>query len=116
MAEVGGRTNHCILELKGIYKDFDGLEVLFGINLGIQDGERHAIIGPNGAGKSTIFNLITGKYLPSKGNILFKGQDITGILTFQAQSPGNGPILPDNQHLPDHDGLPERAECHPLQE
>lgn len=67
-----------ILELKEIYKDFDGLGVLFGINLEIREGERHAIIGPNGAGKSTLFNLITGKYLPSSGKIFFKGQDITG--------------------------------------
>ena len=88
MAEGAGRTNHCILELKGIYKDFDGLEVLFGIDLGIQEGERHAIIGPNGAGKSTIFNLITGKYLPSKGNILFKGQDITGVSPFKLNRQG----------------------------
>ncbi len=88
MAEGAGRTNHYILELKGIYKDFDGLEVLFGIDLGIQEGERHAIIGPNGAGKSTIFNLITGKYLPSKGNILFKGQDITGVSPFKLNRQG----------------------------
>ena len=59
------RSDKHILELKEVYKDFDGLEVLFGINLAIQEGERHAIIGPNGAGKSTLFNLITGKYFPA---------------------------------------------------
>jgi branched-chain amino acid transport system ATP-binding protein len=78
MAEAAGKSGNPILELQGIYKDFDGLEVLFGINLGIQQGERHAIIGPNGAGKSTIFNIITGKYMPSKGKVLFQGQDVTG--------------------------------------
>jgi len=78
MAEAAGKSGNPILELQGIYKDFDGLEVLFGINLGIQQGERHAIIGPNGAGKSTIFNVITGKYMPSKGKVLFQGQDVTG--------------------------------------
>ncbi len=56
--------------------------------MGIQEGERHAIIGPNGAGKSTIFNLITGKYLPSRGNILFKGQDITGVSPFKLNRQG----------------------------
>jgi len=71
-------TQRYILELKEIYKDFDGLGVLFGINLGIREGERHAIIGPNGAGKSTLFNLITGKYRPSRGKIFFRGHDITG--------------------------------------
>jgi len=67
-----------ILELKGIYKDFEGLQVLLDINLGVRERERHAIIGPNGAGKSTLFNLITGKYHPSKGRIFLKGEAITG--------------------------------------
>src|SRR5512144_376215 len=88
MAESAGRTDQNILELKGVYKDFDGLEVLFGMNLAVQRGERHAIIGPNGAGKSTLFNLITGKYLPSKGSILFNGQDITGTSPFKLNRQG----------------------------
>jgi branched-chain amino acid transport system ATP-binding protein len=67
-----------ILRLENIYKDFSGLEVLCGISLEIQRGERHAIIGPNGAGKSTVFNVITGLYKPSKGKIFFLDQDITG--------------------------------------
>jgi branched-chain amino acid transport system ATP-binding protein len=68
-----------ILEIRDLHKDFSGLKVLFGINLAIERGDRHAIIGPNGAGKSTIFNMITGKYSPSRGKIFFKGQDITGL-------------------------------------
>ncbi len=67
-----------ILRLENIYKDFSGLEVLCGISLEIQNGERHAIIGPNGAGKSTVFNVITGLYKPSRGRIFFLDQDITG--------------------------------------
>jgi len=85
MAEMAHKN---ILELKEVYKDFDGLEVLFGINLAIQAGERHAIIGPNGAGKSTLFNLITGKYLPSRGKVFFKGQDVTGISPFKLNRSG----------------------------
>jgi branched-chain amino acid transport system ATP-binding protein len=72
-----------ILELRGIYKDFGGLKVLLGVNLDIREGERHAIIGPNGAGKSTLFNLITGKYRPSRGRIFLKGEDITGASPFK---------------------------------
>ena len=67
-----------ILETKGLYHDFDGLKVLFDINLQVEKGERHAIIGPNGAGKTTLFNLITGRYTPSEGRIFFKDHDITG--------------------------------------
>jgi branched-chain amino acid transport system ATP-binding protein len=72
-----------ILELRGIYKDFGGVKVLLGINLDIRERERHAIIGPNGAGKSTLFNLITGKYRPSRGRIFLKGEDITGASPFK---------------------------------
>ncbi len=68
-----------LLEISDLHKDFSGLKVLFGIDLAVEQGERHAVIGPNGAGKSTIFNLVTGKYVPTRGKILFKNQDITGL-------------------------------------
>jgi ABC-type branched-subunit amino acid transport system ATPase component len=67
-----------ILETKGLYHDFKGLEVLFNVNLQVKEGERHAVIGPNGAGKTTLFNLITGTYRPSRGKVIFKNRDITG--------------------------------------
>jgi len=66
-----------ILQTKGIYHDFSGLEVLFDVNLEVKEGERHAIIGPNGAGKTTLFNIITGTYCPSKGEVFYKGEDVT---------------------------------------
>ncbi|MBP1718519.1 MAG: transporter related [Deltaproteobacteria bacterium] len=87
MAERSG-NGKAILELKDVYKDFDGLEVLFGINLDIRQGERHAIIGPNGAGKSTIFNLITGRYPVSKGKIFFKGEEVTGTSPYKLNRQG----------------------------
>lgn len=68
-----------LLQVNGLFKDFSGLKVLFGIDLELEQGERHAIIGPNGAGKSTLFNVITGKYAPSRGTINFDGHDITGL-------------------------------------
>ncbi len=67
-----------VLKLENICKDFSGLEILSGISLQVQSGERHAIIGPNGAGKSTLFNVITGFYQPSRGRIFFQEKDITG--------------------------------------
>ncbi len=81
-------NGNSILELQDVYKNFDGLEVLFGITMGVRTGERHAIIGPNGAGKSTIFNLITGRYPVSQGKILFKGKDITGSSPFKLNRRG----------------------------
>jgi branched-chain amino acid transport system ATP-binding protein len=68
-----------ILELSGVYKDFKGLQVLNDVNLAVQEGECHAVIGPNGAGKSTLFNVITGKYRPSRGRIRFRNKDITHL-------------------------------------
>ena len=67
------------LIVENIFKDFSGLEVLFDVNLGIERGEKHAIIGPNGAGKSTLFNIITGKYRPSRGRVILEGEDISNL-------------------------------------
>lgn len=77
-----------ILEVQGVYKDFKGLKVLNDVNLAVEEGECHAIIGPNGAGKSTLFNVITGKYRPTKGKIHFNGEDITGLPPYRIASKG----------------------------
>ncbi len=75
--------NGHILEVRDLCKDFSGLEVLAGVCFQVAPGERHAVIGPNGAGKTTLFNVITGKYKPSSGKILFRGRDITGMAPHQ---------------------------------
>ncbi len=77
-----------LLEIRGVEKDFSGLQVLLGVNLAVEQGERHSIIGPNGAGKSTLFNVITGKYRVSKGKVLFKGEDITNWSPFKVNRHG----------------------------
>jgi branched-chain amino acid transport system ATP-binding protein len=78
VSEYCGGSSMNILETKGLHHDFKGLKVLFDVDLEIEEGERHAIIGPNGAGKTTLFNVINGTYEPSKGQVFFKGKDITG--------------------------------------
>jgi branched-chain amino acid transport system ATP-binding protein len=79
-----------ILETKGLYHDFKGLEVLFDVYVDVRQGERHAIIGPNGAGKTTLFNIITGTYHPSRGDIFFKGQKVTGFKPYKLSRLGMG--------------------------
>lgn len=79
-----------ILETKGLSHDFKGLKVLFDVNLQIEKGERHAIIGPNGAGKTTLFNIITGTYTPSEGEVVFKDHDITGAGPYEILRLGMG--------------------------
>lgn len=66
------------LELKGLRKSFGKTEIIRGIDLAIPVGERVGIIGPNGAGKSTLFNLISGRFEPSSGDVFLQGQCITG--------------------------------------
>ena len=66
-----------ILELKGLCKSFGGLQATRDVSLRIMPGDRKAIIGPNGAGKTTLFNLITGIYPATAGNIILFGQDVT---------------------------------------
>jgi branched-chain amino acid transport system ATP-binding protein len=62
-----------ILEIKGLSKYFGGLAALDDISLTIQEGEIRGIIGPNGAGKTTLFNVISGVYRPSAGQIFYHG-------------------------------------------
>jgi branched-chain amino acid transport system ATP-binding protein len=68
-----------ILQVKDVYKDFSGLKVLTGVTFTVKANEKHAIIGPNGAGKTTLFNIISGKYRPSSGSILFRENEVGGL-------------------------------------
>jgi branched-chain amino acid transport system ATP-binding protein len=62
--------------MSGVSKSFGQAEIIRGIDLEIENGERHAIIGPNGAGKSTLFNLISGKFPVTSGSIDLNGRQI----------------------------------------
>lgn len=67
-----------ILETRGLTKKFGGLTAVDHIDLSLAGGELRCIIGPNGCGKSTFFNLITGNYRPTEGQVIFEGNEITG--------------------------------------
>ena len=64
------------LELRNVRKQFGSTEIIRGVNLNVSKGERLAIIGPNGAGKSTLFNLISGRFGVTSGEILLHGQSV----------------------------------------
>jgi ABC-type uncharacterized transport system ATPase subunit len=72
-----------ILETRDLNKRFGGLHVTSNVNFALDDGELHCLIGPNGAGKSTLFRLILGEHAPSSGSILYAGQDITSLKSFE---------------------------------
>jgi len=71
------------VELRDVRKSFGRTEIIRGANLAVKAGERVAIIGPNGAGKSTLFNLISGRFGASSGEILVHGKSIGGLKPFE---------------------------------
>ena len=76
------------LELKDLRKAFGKTEIIRGANLAVKPGERVAIIGPNGAGKSTLFNLISGRFGPSSGEIVLNGQRIEHLKPYEINRRG----------------------------
>ncbi len=71
------------LELKDVRKSFGKSEIIRGANLAVAKGERCAIIGPNGAGKSTLFNLVSGRFPISGGDIQLNGRSVNGLRPFE---------------------------------
>ena len=76
------------LELKDLRKSFGKTEIIRGTSLQVRAGERVAIIGPNGAGKSTLFNLISGRFGATSGEIHLHGQRIDGLTPFEINRQG----------------------------
>jgi len=71
------------VELKDLRKSFGNTEIIRGTQLAVAQGERVAVIGPNGAGKSTLFNLISGRFAPTSGEIVLNGKRIDGLLPYE---------------------------------
>ncbi len=83
------QANHTpALELRDLRKSFGKTEIIRGVSMAVNPGERVAIIGPNGAGKSTLFNLISGRFAPSSGQVLLNGQRIDGKRPFEINRAG----------------------------
>ena len=82
------QTNKNILQIENLSKFFGGLAAVSNCSLQIKKGSITGIIGPNGSGKTTLFNLIAGNIKPSNGNVLFHGEDITGIPSYELFSKG----------------------------
>lgn len=76
------------LELKDVRKNFGKTEIIRGVDLAVEAGERIAVIGPNGAGKSTLFNLISGRFGPTSGDILLNGQRIQNKTPYEINRMG----------------------------
>lgn len=72
-----------LLEAQKITMQFGGLKAVDSLEFHINKGELMGLIGPNGAGKTTVFNMLTGVYQPSSGNVVFKGKSIKGLKPYQ---------------------------------
>ena len=72
-----------LLEVRGVSRFFGGLAALTDVSFSVEKGEMLGLIGPNGAGKTTMFNVVNGFYAPSRGEVLFKGERISGLKPHQ---------------------------------
>jgi branched-chain amino acid transport system ATP-binding protein len=77
-----------LLQISGLTHFFGGLRAVYDYNLDMEEGELVGLIGPNGAGKTTIFNLVTGAYKPSEGEVRLNGDDLVGLRPHQITSKG----------------------------
>jgi branched-chain amino acid transport system ATP-binding protein len=86
-ADVASSADYA-LEARGLTKVFGGFAAVKDVNLKVRRGSIHALIGPNGAGKTTCFNLLTKTLIPTKGEILFDGEDISALRTSEVARRG----------------------------
>ena len=68
-----------MLEVRNLCKSFGGVHAMHDVSFTVRAGSVHSVIGPNGAGKTTLFNLVSGVYEPTRGEILLDGQNVAGL-------------------------------------
>ena len=79
-----------LLEVQDVLVNFGGVTALNKVNLHVNEGEIAALIGPNGAGKTTVFNIVTGYYKATSGNVILDGESVTGLRPNQIARKGLG--------------------------
>ena len=77
-----------ILQVQDLTKRFGGLQALSDVTFDLSEGEILGLIGPNGAGKTTLFNVINGVYAPERGRVIFRGEEITGLPSYEVARRG----------------------------
>jgi branched-chain amino acid transport system ATP-binding protein len=84
----GGDMSDALLKVKDLSIQFGGLKAVDNLNFNIQRGQLAGLIGPNGAGKTTVFNMLTGVYRPTHGEILLEGKSVVGLKPFEISHVG----------------------------
>ena len=92
-----------LLEARAITKTFGSFRAVDGVTIGVEPGTILGLIGPNGAGKSTLFNCLTGDILPTAGEVLIEGRDVTRLAAGSAGALRPRPHLPGAADLRPHD-------------
>ena len=82
-APKAGMSGNSLLELAGATLQFGGLTAVGDLSATVEEGSLTALIGPNGAGKTSVFNLITGVYQPTSGDLRFEGRSLVGLKPWQ---------------------------------
>jgi len=89
------------LEVRGVNKNFGGVQALRDVNLSVEEGSVHAIIGPNGAGKSTLLNCMVGRLVPDSGSVTFKGESLIGRRPHEINQLGVSRVFQTPEIFPD---------------
>ena len=98
-----------LLDARGVRKEFGGLVAVNDVDFSIPRGSVASLIGPNGAGKTTFFNMLTGVYKPTAGEVIFDGEDIAGQPPHVATERGIGADVPEHPPVRTDDRARERA-------
>ncbi|MEE8456306.1 MAG: ATP-binding cassette domain-containing protein, partial [Limibaculum sp.] len=77
-----------VLEVSGLTMRFGGLTAVDGLDFKVEPGAIHGLIGPNGAGKTTTFNVISGFYKPTAGQVRLRGEEISGLAMYEVARRG----------------------------
>lgn len=85
-----------MLEIRSLDKHFGGLAAVSDLDLGVSQGEIFGLIGPNGAGKTTVLNVIGGAFFPTRGKVIFKGEDITRFPPYRRAQRGIARVFQRN--------------------
>src|SRR5437667_12814905 len=100
-----GKNGHVVLKTNKATIRFGGLVAVNELDMNVRRGEIYGLIGPNDAGKTTIFNLLTGVYEPTAGEIFFQGQGIDGLKSYEISRRGVSRTFQNIRLFPSMSGL-----------
>ena len=93
-----------VLDLRDLTINFGGLVAVDSLNMTVKKGEAVGLIGPNGAGKTTVFNLISGFYKPTRGDVVFMNEKITGLAPYDVCRRASA-YFPNRKTIWEDDGI-----------